>query len=269
MPLIDLSFLEIVGVMWTLMTILFVVSLLIKRNDIADVAWGTGILLVGLLGYLTHSGYDSVGSMSVATLLLVLYALWGVRLTYRIGKRNLKKREEDYRYKKWRDTWKFFYVRSYFQVYLLQGALMLVVGSPLLIVGLYDLGVTAVSEILVYVGLSVWIIGFFFEVIGDYQLDEFIKNPKNKGRVLQSGLWKYSRHPNYFGEVTMWWGIWLTVASLPMSILALISPVAITFLILKVSGIPMLEKKFAGNPEFETYKKRTSVFFPLPPKRAS
>lgn len=262
-----LYMLQVAGVIWVFMTTLFIISVIIKRNDIADVAWGTGILLVGVFGYATHQVPDGVENSGIALILLCLYALWGVRLTYRIGKRNLRKREEDYRYKKWRDTWgKWFYVRSYFQVYMLQGALMIVVGSPLLVVGFGGLGMLALPTTFVLAGLLVWAVGYFFEVVGDYQLDRFVQNPENKGKILQSGLWKYSRHPNYFGEVTMWWGVWLIIAPLPMSHIALISPLVITFLILKVSGIPMLERKFAGNPEFEAYKKRTSVFFPLPPQ---
>ncbi len=116
------------------------------------------------------------------------------------------------------------------------------------------------------IGALVWILGYFFEVAGDYQLDQFLKDPTNKGTIMDRGLWKYTRHPNYFGEVTMWWGIWLIVLPLPFAILALISPLTITYLILKVSGIPMLEKRFENDPAFQAYKKRTSAFFPLPPR---
>lgn len=249
------------------MTFLFVVSVIIKRNDIADVAWGTGILLVGLVGYASHQVPDDVGGSGIALILLCLYTIWGVRLTFRIGKRNLAKSEEDYRYKQWRDTWgKWFYIRSYLQIYMLQGALMMVVGAPLLVVGFFDLGMYRLPETFLYAGLLVWLIGFFFEVVGDWQLDRFTKSKPQAGTILSSGLWKYSRHPNYFGEVTCWWGIWLMILPLPMSSIALMSPIAITFLILKVSGIPMLEKKFEGNPQFEEYKERTSAFFPLPPR---
>jgi steroid 5-alpha reductase family enzyme len=237
---------------------LFVLSIIIKRNDIADIAWGTGIFLVALVSYLNSS------ASVVATILVVLAGLWGIRLTLRILLRNIKK-SEDYRYKAWRDSWgKWFYLRSFFQVYLLQGTLMVVVGYSFVYFTAYgaDLSVSFWTIL----GVLVWLIGYFFEVVGDYQLDQFIKNPENKGQIMNSGLWRYSRHPNYFGEVTMWWGIWLIVAPVSLSYLALISPLTITFLILMVSGVPMLEKKFAGDPAFEQYKKETSVFFPLPPK---
>ena len=194
----------------------------------------------------------------------MLYVLWGVRLTYRIGRRNFRKSEEDPRYKAWRDSWKYFYLRSYFQVYMLQGLLMIVVGSPLLIVGMTGAGMMAQS-ILVYLGLGVWVLGYFFEVVGDYQLDRFIGKKKRgeiEKNIMDEGLWRYTRHPNYFGEVTMWWGIWLMVATLPLGFIALISPLMITFLILKVSGIPMLEEQFAGDSEWEAYKVKTSAFIP-------
>jgi steroid 5-alpha reductase family enzyme len=239
-------------------SLLFVLSVFIKRNDIADIAWGTGIFLVSWMAYLESS--QSV----LTTILLCLAGLWGIRLTIRILLRNIKK-SEDYRYKVWRDSWgKWFYLRSFFQVYLLQGFLMLLVGYPFVHFAVY--GSNESFSVWSVAGIFIWSVGYFFEVVGDYQLDKFIQNPENKGKIMNKGLWRYSRHPNYFGEVTMWWGIWILVAPVSLSYLALISPLTITFLILKVSGVPMLEKKFAGDPKFEQYKNETSVFFPLPPK---
>ncbi|MDA8597134.1 DUF1295 domain-containing protein [Candidatus Pacebacteria bacterium] len=251
------------------MTALFVVSVFIQRNDIADIAWGTGILIVGVVGYWHYSTVNPSSESVLPTILIVLYALWGLRLTYRIGKRNLSHNDEDPRYKRWRESWgAWFYPRSYLQVYLLQGLLMIVVGSPLLIVGATGAGMTTVSP-LVYLGLVVWLIGYYFEVVGDYQLDQFIARKKagqTDQKIMTEGLWRYTRHPNYFGEVTMWWGIWLMVATLPLGWVALISPVMITFLILKVSGVPLLEEQFAGEPEWEAYTQKTSRFFPMPPR---
>jgi steroid 5-alpha reductase family enzyme len=239
---------------------LFLLSVVIKRNDIADIAWGVGIALVAIVSYLTTQS-----SSPLPLILTILVTLWGVRLSLRILVRNIKK-PEDFRYKQWRDEWgKWFYVRSFFQIYLLQGFLMVVVGYCTIHASMYS-SFTALS-FWTAIGVAVWCVGYFFEVVGDWQLDTYINSKPAPGQVLKTGLWRYTRHPNYFGEVTMWWGIWLIVAPLTQSYLALVSPLTITFLILRVSGIPMLEKRFAGNPNFEAYKATTSAFFPLPPKR--
>ena len=112
----------------------------------------------------------------------------------------------------------------------------------------------------------VWLIGFFFEVVGDYQLKTFLANPKNKGKLMTPGLWRYTRHPNYFGEATMWWGIAIIALATPYGWVAIITPVLITYLLLFVSGVPMTEKSFAGKPGWDRYKRQTSIFLPLPPK---
>jgi len=253
------TLLTVVGVIFAFVTGLFVLSVIVKRNDIADIAWGFGIFLVGLTSYVV-----SEAPTALALVLLALGALWGLRLTLRILLRNIKK-SEDARYKKWRDQWGvWFYPRSYLQVYLLQGSLMVVVGYPFVHASVY--GGVFEPSLLIILGIAVWCVGYFFEVVGDYQLDTFLNNKDNRGKIMNTGLWKYSRHPNYFGEVSMWWGIWLIVLTMPLGYIAVISPLMITYLILKVSGIPMLEKSFDDNPDFQEYKKRTSAFFPLPRK---
>ncbi|MFT5036683.1 MAG: steroid 5-alpha reductase family enzyme [Candidatus Azotimanducaceae bacterium] len=255
----DLLFL-ISGSILCFVSMLFVISILVKRNDIADTAWGIGILLVAAISYA-----QSVEKGLLLSIVLVLIMLWSVRLFVSILLRNIKK-DEDYRYKNWRMQWgKWFYIRSYFQVYVLQGFLMIVVGYPAIHASVY--GVSAEFGLIVMLGAVVWAVGYVFEVVGDWQLDRFIKGKPEKGTIMDRGFWKYTRHPNYFGEVTMWWGLWIMVATLPFGYFALISPFTITFLILKVSGIPMLERSFADNPNFQAYKKRTSAFFPLPPRK--
>lgn len=239
----------------------FVLSRILKRSDIADIFWGLGILLVGLVGFVTHQNPPAVLS-----LLTLLTFVWALRLSGRIFLRNIKKKE-DRRYQEMTASWgKWFLLRSYLQIFLLQGFLMVIVGYPLLHVSAFGI-VGAELGILAFIGVGVWLIGFFFESVGDFQLDRFLQNPANKGTVMQTGLWRYTRHPNYFGEVTQWWGIWIITLSVPFGVVAIISPLLITFLILKVSGIPMLEKAFAGNPDFEEYKRTTSAFFPLPRKK--
>ena len=251
-------FLFLILILFIYMSLWFVVSLIKKRNDVADIAWGLGFVLLASVSY-----FISEASGVRGILVGILVSIWGLRLAWHIHARN-KGKAEDYRYLAWRKEWgKWFYIRSYFQVYLLQGALLFLIILPVLIINKSIGGGLGLLDVF---GFVVWIIGFYFESVGDAQLARFIKDPSSKGKIMQSGLWAYTRHPNYFGEVTQWWGIWLIALSVPNGWLGIIGPVTITFLILKVSGIPMLEKKMKENPEFADYKQRVSVFIPLPRK---
>ena len=248
-------YLTLALVLFVYMNLGFLVSLVRKRNDVADVAWGLGFVLMAWVSFVL-SGFLGFRGL----LVIILVSIWGLRLAWHIYGRN-KGKTEDYRYLAWRKEWgKLFYLRSYLQVYLLQGFLLFLVVLPVLIINKDSQ--TSLGR-LDFIGVAVWLFGFYFEAVGDAQLARFIKNPANKGKLMQSGLWAYTRHPNYFGEVTQWWGIWLLALSVSNGWLTIIGPLTITFLILKVSGIPMLEKKMAENPEFADYKRRVSVFFPL------
>ena len=236
----------------------FAVSVYKKRNDVADIAWGIGYIILCI--YLLAS-YPAT---PISILLYSLVTTWGLRLSLHIYTRN-KNKTEDFRYKAWRDEWgKFFYLRSYLQVFLLQGIFLLIIISPVIH--------AAVAEKLqwnafTWIGLYCWIVGFYFQAVADWQLTVFKADKNNKGLIIQTGLWKYSRHPNYFGEVLMWWSIFIITIPLANSLYFIISPLTITLLLVFVSGIPMLEKKYKGNPAFEDYKKRTSVLIPMPPRK--
>lgn len=239
----------------------FFVSVLTKRNDIADIMWGPGIALVAW----SALGFDILNATVLQQVITTLITIWAVRLGVRIYLKNRKK-GEDPRYKRWRDAWGvWFYPRSFLQVFVLQGTLMVLVGYSAVHAATYE-PVLSLTPWL-YIGVAVWILGFVFEVVGDYQLDRFLANPANKGRLMKYGLWRYSRHPNYFGEVTMWWGIWLCVGPVYLSAVSLLSPLTITTLILFVSGIPLLEASLKKHPEFAEYKRTTSVFIPWFPKK--
>lgn len=251
-------FLTLAGILFAYMNVWFFVSLIKRRNDVADVAWGLGFVLLAWISFFLGNGRTVAGALAC-----VLVTIWGIRLAAHIYFRNRGK-TEDYRYMEWRKAWgKWFYIRSYFQVYILQGLFLYCIALPLFILNRNEAGV----GLLFVAGIVIWTVGFFFEVVGDRQLAQFIHDPANKGKLMTSGLWAYSRHPNYFGEVTQWWGIWLMALSAPGGWIGIIGPFTISFLILKVSGVPLLEKKMALNPEFESYKKRVSMFFPLPPRR--
>lgn len=246
-------------ILFLYMNLWFFFALTKRRNDVADVAWGLGFVLLAWSSFFLSGDY---GARSIIVNILV--SVWGIRLAWHIHSRN-KSKKEDYRYSAWRKKWgKWFYVRSYTQIYLLQGFLLFVVSSPILIINIslpYPLGWID------YLGIAVWLFGFFFETLGDYQLKGFTSDPSNKGKLMQRGLWSTTRHPNYFGEVVLWWGLGLLALTVPGGWIALIGPITISFLIIRVSGIPMLEKKMASNPEFKDYKRRVSIFLPLPPKK--
>ena len=250
-------FLTLALLLFVYMSLWFVISLIKKRNDVADVAWGLGFVLLAWVSF--YLG-DASGERALMVCLLV--SIWGVRLAWHIYWRNRGK-PEDYRYQQWRIEWgKWFYLRSYLQVYLLQGALLFSIVLPVLLINRNNGGSLNSLD---FIGLAVWLLGFYFETVADAQLARFTKDPANKGKLLQRGLWAYSRHPNYFGEISQWWGIWLVALSVPFGAFTIIGPLTITYLILHVSGIPMLEKKMEKNHEFAEYKKKTSRFIPWPP----
>jgi steroid 5-alpha reductase family enzyme len=247
-------------VMSIYMTLWYITALIKKRNDVADIAWGLGFLVVAWVSFFSGEKIFDQGA-----LVTILVSIWALRLSGHIYLRNRGKKE-DYRYEAWRKEWgKWFYIRTFLQVFVLQGILLLLIASPIIIGNTYR--ESAVLNPLNILGILIWIVGFFLEVTGDIQLSRFIQNKTNKGKLLTTGLWKYSRHPNYFGEVTQWWGIWIIILSGPFGWWGVIGPLTITFLILKVSGIPLLEEKMEKHPDFKEYKKRTSMFIPLPPRK--
>jgi steroid 5-alpha reductase family enzyme len=189
----------------------------------------------------------------------LLVLLWGLRLSYHILVRNSGK-GEDFRYKAWRNTWNYFLVRSYFQIFMLQGVLMLLISAPVWFINSSTGGPLGLWD---SVGLIVFGAGFFFEVIADYQLAEFKRNPENKGKIITTGLWSVSRHPNYFGESLVWWGLSFYAFSLHNGWFTLISPLIITLLLRFVSGVPMLEKKYENHPDWKAYKAKTAAFIPF------
>lgn len=241
-------------------TLWFAVSIPLRRNDVADIAWGLGFILLSL--YLLLAG--TVDSRDV--LLAVLVTLWGVRLAVHIAVRGRGK-GEDFRYRDWREEWgSRALARSYLQVFVLQGLILLVIAAPLFLSARVE-GPPLDGWALA--GATIWAVGLFFEAVGDEQLRRFKSGPANRGRIMTEGLWRYTRHPNYFGEVTLWVGLFLIVVPVEYGVWAIVSPLVLLFLLLKVSGIPMLERRYEGNPEFEAYRERTSAFVPLPPRGTS
>lgn len=256
-----LTSLSIVGItVLVYMTFFYLLSMLIKRTDIVDIAWGLGFIVVSITMILLTPEVTTE-----ALIITGLVLLWGIRLAIHIFLRN-KDKKEDYRYQNFKERWgKNFWWKSYLNIFLLQGFLMILISIPIIYRFTFP---TASIDTLDYVGIAIWIFGFLFESISDYQLSQFIKKKKEgktDTRFLKSGLWSLSRHPNYFGEVVQWWGIWLICISLdsPITLLTVIGPLTITYFITRVSGVPMLEDKYEGNSEWEEYKKDVPKFFPL------
>lgn len=237
----------------------FFIAWIKKNNSIVDIGWGPGFVIVALFS-LFYSGSFNFRTILVTTLV----AIWGLRLFYHIIKRNRGK-PEDFRYANWRKEWgKWLNLRAFFQIFILQGLFMVVISAPILIVNVFSEDGFKPYD---FIGLSIWIVGILFESIGDAQLAAFKKNSKNKGHIIKTGLWKFTRHPNYFGEATIWWGLFIISLSVKYGYIAIISPLTITLLLLFVSGIPLLEEKYKDNKEFKEYARITSKFFPLPRKK--
>ena len=242
-----------------LFTLLWLASLAVQNSSIVDMWWGPGILLIGLAYRFTSDGAPSRRAMVVS-----LVALWALRLAWHIGRRNIG-HGEDFRYAKWRrergPSWWWF---SYFKVFLLQAVVAWIISLPLYysITSATPVRFTAVD----FAGAIVFAVGFLFEAVGDEQLRRFKADPASRGRVLDSGLWRYTRHPNYFGEAVLWWGLGLfSVAA--GGYLGLIGPAIMTFFLIRVSGVALLEKTLRETkPAYANYIARTSAFFPMAPR---
>ncbi len=249
------------GVVFVLMTIVWLISVAITNVGIIDIAWGFGFVVLAWAYYALTDG-DPQRKLLVT----VLTTLWGMRLTLYLGKRNLGK-EEDYRYQNFRKRYgeDSYWWKSFFQAFMLQGTIMVFVAVPVL-ASSYATEPSGLT-ILDIIGALVWLVGFGFESGGDLQLARFKSNPDNKGKVLQTGLWRYTRHPNYFGNAVMWWGIYIIALSTPFGFLSFFGPLLMTFLLLRVSGVALLERSLRKTkPDYEDYKRCTSAFIPMPPK---
>jgi steroid 5-alpha reductase family enzyme len=260
MDLIDI-YLIALGVIMIMMSLVWAISIYLKNVSIVDYFWGLGFVIVTAYYFITSDGNEGR-----KILLMVLVAIWGLRLSIYLAWRNYGK-GEDYRYKEFRKKYgetRYWWV-SFFQVFILQGILMWLISAPLL--GAQYFGSEKSPGILDIAGLIIWITGILFEAGGDYQLASFKSNPSNKGKVLDSGFWRYTRHPNYFGDSAVWWGYGLFCISAG-SYFPVLGSVLMTLLIIRVSGVALLERSLKETkPEYMQYIERTSAFFPWFPKK--
>lgn len=231
------------------------------RVDVIDTAWGASLAAIAVAG-LAVSWQDDGNVLRI--LVAAMTTVWGVRLAVHIGVRN-RGQGEDRRYAELFARHRGGRVRvAALWVCLPQGVGLFVVSLPVQLAQAADaspLGWFAA------IGLAVWSVGMVFEVGGDAQLARFRADTRNHGRVLDTGFWRYSRHPNYFGDACVWWGIYLAACAVPLAAFAIVSPIAMTWLLARGTGKPLMERHLAARPDYAEYVRRTSGFFPLPRRR--
>jgi len=243
------------------MTILWILSIAIKNVSIVDLFWGFGFVVTSIFYFLKTDGFEPR-----KIILISLVAIWGLRLSIYLAWRNIGK-GEDFRYKEFRRKYgenRYWWV-SFFQTFLLQGVLMWLISAPLLGAQYYaehnHLG------FLDFTGIALWLTGFIFETGGDFQLAAFKADPANKGHVLNTGFWRYTRHPNYFGDAAVWWGYGM-ICIAAGGFISFLGSILMTALIIKVSGVALLAKSLKNTkPQYREYIEKTSAFLPWFPKK--
>lgn len=244
-----------------------IVALRVGKHAVVDVVWGLGFAVIAVVAFLSATAFED-GDPGRRLLVLALTAIWGLRLATHIGLR-ARGHGEDPRYEALLDkasgSRTAYAVRK---IYLTQGLVMWFVSLPVQVAMFQPQGLSLRGwGVLVWLGVGIWLIGMFFETVGDLQLTRFRNDPASKGQVLGTGLWRYTRHPNYFGDACVWWGLSLIAFSAWPGILTILSPVFMTFLLAKGTGKPTLEKDMdKRRPGYTEYIRRTSGFFPLPPR---
>ncbi|MFP4023699.1 MAG: DUF1295 domain-containing protein [Thiohalospira sp.] len=248
-------YIQALAIILFVMFFTWLISIIISNASIVDSVWGTGFVVLSIF-YFLQTNQSSL----INIILLVLVSLWGLRLSIHITIRNWGK-GEDYRYQNFRQNYgpKRYWWISFFQVFLLQGILLWLISVPLL--ATFYAGKESLNFIH-FLGIMIWIIGFTFEAGGDIQLMRFKSKSENKGKLLTKGFWKYTRHPNYFGDAAVWWAYGLfSIAS--GYYIPVLGSVLMTFLIIKISGVAMLEKSLIEKkPDYKNYIQSTSAFIP-------
>jgi steroid 5-alpha reductase family enzyme len=244
------------------MIALWLLSLALRDASIVDIFWGLGFCVIAVTSYTLS---DDTGS-GRALLVVALTCLWGLRLAGYLLWRNTG-HGEDPRYVAMRRHWgpRFWWI-SLFTVFGLQGVLMWIVSLPIQLTQAAPGGPLALLDA---VGVAIYLFGLLFESVGDWQLARFRGDPQNAGQVLDRGLWRFTRHPNYFGDFCVWWGLFAIAVSTPFGIVSVVGPALMSFLLLRVSGVPMLERSIhKRRPDYLAYRARTSAFLPRPPAAA-
>jgi steroid 5-alpha reductase family enzyme len=243
------------------MLAMWLLSLALRNASIVDIFWGAGFAVIGVTTFLLTS--DGSGAPRRA-LLTILVCVWGLRLAGYLLWRNAG-HGEDPRYVAMRRHWgPRFPIISLVTVFALQGVLMWIVSLPVQLAQLEPGGPIGVLDGL---GVLLFAVGLTFESLGDWQLARFKADPKSAGQVMDRGLWRYTRHPNYFGDFCVWWGLFLIALSTPYGPWSIVGPIVMSFFLMRVSGVPMLERSIGKRrPGYAEYARKTSTFFPRPPR---
>jgi steroid 5-alpha reductase family enzyme len=249
-----------VGAVAVILGVTFAIGVAQRRHSVIDVAWGLGFVGIAVTSFVVSNGH---GDDARRLLVTVLTAVWGVRLAAHIGMR-LRGAGEDPRYEKLLSrvsgSRNVYAAKS---IYLVQGVTMWFVSLPVQ-AAMFERGGIGV---LGWLGAAVWLVGFGFEAVGDAQLTRFKADPANEGKVMDRGLWHYTRHPNYFGDACVWWGLFLIACDHWTGVLTILSPLLMTYFLARKTGKPLLERRMAQTrPGYADYVARTSGFFPLPPR---
>lgn len=252
-------FLASAGAIAVLMVGTWLVSIPLRNVSIVDIVWGLGFVVVAWVAYAVGDGVPER-----RLLLAVLTTVWGGRLALYLLWRNAGKGEDPRYVAMRRRRGDAFAVQSLWLVFGLQGVVMFVVSLPVQVGSVPDQPDVGAIEV---VGVVVWAVGLFFEAVGDWQLARFKADPANEGQVMDRGLWSLTRHPNYFGDFCVWWGIWIVAAATGVGLYAVVGPIVMTFFLLRVSGVAMLERTIGRRrPGYDAYVARTNTFFPAPPR---
>lgn len=241
----------------------WLVSLVLRNASIVDITWGLGFVVVAWVSALRADAASGAASVMVA-----MVTVWGLRLGVYLFWRN-HGNGEDYRYVAMRRRWgKRFWLISLATVFVLQGALMWIVSLPVQVAHVGDARDGALAGVALVIGLALYAIGLLFEVVGDAQLARFKADPTNEGKVMRSGLWRYTRHPNYFGDACVWWGVGIVAQAVTGTWWALLGPLVMNILLLRVSGVALLERSLRKRkPDYAEYVRTTSAFVPRPPRQ--
>lgn len=242
------------AVVFVYMVLFYILAQAIRDNSIVDIGWGPGFAVITAF-HLVNSSSPTISQY----LLFAVIMVWSLRLSTHIFLRN-KGKGEDFRYAAWRKEWgRKAALIAFFKVFMLQGLVMLILSWPIILVFSSSKKEPGTWE---YIGLLIFLAGFLIELIADRQLTVFKKDETNRGRLITTGLWKYSRHPNYLGESILWWGIALMAFPASWGWTAVLSPILVYLLLSRISGVPLLEKKYEGRPDWEEYKRKTPAIFP-------